>query len=112
VLLLALCLWHAPASAQTVGGTDQVVGVLVCVPDTTGTLAVSQAPCPSSPISSLQTVSGVVLAQSDYQNLLSYDGPIDQSEAYNLALTAAGMVLALYLTGLGIGLMLRLIRRA
>jgi hypothetical protein len=109
LLLAPLC---APlAEAQTVGTTDTVVGVLVCVPDATGTLSVSQAPCPASPVASLQVVSGVVLSQTDYSNLLTYDGPVDQTEGVNLALTCAGWVVALYLLSLGIGTVIRLIKR-
>lgn len=86
--------------------------MLVCVPDTTGTLSVSQAPCPASPVASLQVVNGVVLSAADDQNLSAYDGPIDQSEGQNLALTCAGTVVASYLVSLGVGLCLRLIKRA
>ena len=94
------------------GTTGQQVGVLVCVPDTSGTISASQPPCPASPVSSLQTVSGVVISATDYGNLLAYAGPIDQAEGQSLALTCAGTVIALYLSSLGIGLVLRLVKRA
>lgn len=110
LLLVLLC--APPARAQTVGTADMAVGVLVCVPDTTGTLAASESPCPAQPVASLQVVSGVVLSQSDYNNLLAYDGPIDQTEAANLAMTCAGTVIALYLLSLGIALVVRMIRTA
>lgn len=99
-------------NAQTQGAADQPVFVLVCVPDTTGKLAVSETPCPASPVSSLQAVSGVVLSSADYANLLAYAGPVDQAEGQNLALTCAGMVIALYLTSLGVGTVVRLVKRA
>lgn len=111
-LLAVLASQLSPAKAQTVGGADMQLKVLVCVPDQTGTLSASQSPCPASPVSSLQAIDGVVLSWADYQNLLAYDGPIDQSEAANLALTCAGMVVALYLVSLGVGLVLRLIKQA
>ena len=94
------------------GETGIPVAVLVCVPDATGALTVSQSPCPASPVASLQFVSAVLLAPSDYNNLLAYDGPISQTEGQNLAMTCAGTVLALYLLSLGIGLIIRLIKQA
>jgi hypothetical protein len=113
VLLLLLCLaFPQRLRAQTVGTVDSPVQVLVCVADASGTLSASQAPCPASPVASLQFVSGVVLSASDYGNLLSYAGPVDQAEGQNLALTCAGTVIALYLVSLGIGLILRLIKTA
>jgi hypothetical protein len=95
-----------------VGTADTPVQVLVCVPDQSGTLQASQSPCPPSPISSLQVVSGVVLSPADYDNLLAYDGPVSQSEGQSLAMTCAGMVVALYLVSLGVGLVVRLIKQA
>ena len=110
--MLLLGLSPPSALAQTQGGPDTVLDVLVCVPDATGTLSASQAPCPASPVASLQAVPGVVLSASDYQNLLAYDGPVDSSEGQSDALTCAGMVVATYLVSLGVGLVIRLIKRA
>lgn len=95
------------------GQPDMPLGVLVCVPDTTGTLSASQAPCPASPIASLSVVpNAVVLSAQDYQNLLAYSGPISVPDGQNLALTCAGTVVALYLVALGVGVCVRLIKQA
>lgn len=89
---------------------DTPLSVVVCVPD--GSLSASVAPCPTSPVAAPQTVSAVLLSSADYGNLLSYAGPIDQAEGYNLAETCAGTVIALYLLCLCIGAIIRLVRDA
>lgn len=105
--LVVQSLCALPANAQ-----DAVSAVLVCIPDTTGTLTESVSPCPSSPIAAPGIVNGVVITGDEYNNLLVYDGPISQTEGYNLALASAGVVLACYALCLGIGTVLGLIRRA
>ena len=82
----------------------------MCVPDTTGTLTASVAPCPSQPIAAPAVVSGFVISPSDYANLLGFDGPINYAEGTTLALTVAGFVVALYLLSLGVGHILRFIK--
>jgi hypothetical protein len=105
-LLFVLCALPLEAWGQA----SVLSSVLVCVPNST--LSGSVAPCPASPIAAPAIVPGYVLAVSDYQNLLSYDGPIDTTEGNTLVLTCAGWVVASYVLCLCIGTVLRLIKRA
>ncbi len=79
--------------------------VIVCVPSSTVT--VSEAPCPSSPVSVVAIQSGYVLSATDYQDLLAYDGPYSSTEAYTDALSFAGFIVFGFLITFSIGLVLR-----